>query len=205
MPRRPREHVLETESLRALRTALPAEWTTEPVSRDYGLDVRVEIFEGGVATGLAFWVQLKGTDEPNLPRALRESFKVTTLNYLAAQADPVLLVRFHAPHGRLFGAWLHRRAVTLKRAGQKSVTVGWTLQQEFDLSSAPRLADRARRFRRLGSPANLPLSVRVETSGDLVSVRPAALALIRSALAGAPLRLVDDPAPTSPCRSRRAG
>lgn len=195
MPGRPRQHELETDSLRAFEAALPVQWTTEPVSRDYGLDVRVEIFEEHSATGLAFWVQLKATDEPDLRRALRESFKVTTLNYLAAQADPVLLVRFHASSRRLFGMWLHRQTVNLKRHGQRSVSLRWTLAQEIGGTFAAEVLGEVRRFRRLGSPPNLPLSVRVNTSQELLLVRPAALALLRTALVVAPLQLTEDSTP----------
>src|SRR5687768_1829307 len=87
MPGRPREHVLEEESFIALRALLPAAWTLEQVRRDYGLDARVEVFQGGNATGLAFWAQLKATDEAAVKRALGVSFDTTTLNYLSVQAD----------------------------------------------------------------------------------------------------------------------
>src|SRR5689334_10098806 len=121
MPKRPRSHVLETESVDALKALLPKEWSVELVRHDYGLDARIEIFEDGAATGHAFWVQLKATDEPDLTAALGESFAVTTLNYLAAQADPVLLVRYHAPSGALYGRWLHARNIVLQREAQKTV------------------------------------------------------------------------------------
>jgi hypothetical protein len=135
MPGRPREHVLEEESCIALRALLPAEWTMEPVRRDYGLDARVEVFQDGRATGLAFWAQLKATDEPDLRRALSVGFETTSLNYLSVQAEPVLLVRYHAPTAGQFGTWLHRHDIRLKRAGQKTATVRWRLPDELGASS----------------------------------------------------------------------
>lgn len=196
MPGRPREHVLEEESCIALRALLPAAWTVEPVRRDYGLDARVEVFQDGHATGLAFWAQLKATDEADLRRALAVSFETSSLNYLSVQADPVLLVRFHAPSGRLFGTWLHRQDIRLKRAGQKSATVRWRLPDEVNASSPDLLAQEVRRFRNVGSPASLPLRVAVGTTGAVAALRPTVLALLRATLtaAGAPLRLVDAPA-----------
>ena len=194
MPGRPREHVLEEESFIALRDLLPAEWTLEEVRRDYGLDARIEVFEGGQATGLAFWAQLKATDEPNVRRSLKVSFETTSLNYLFVQADPVLLVRYHAPTRRLFGAWLHRQDIRLKRAGQKSATVSWRLPDELGSGSSAPLVDEVRRYRRIGSPASLPLSVHLDMPSPIESVRGSVLALLRATLAaaGAPLSMVDE-------------
>lgn len=196
MPGRPREHVLEEESCIALRALLPAEWTVEPVRRDYGLDARVEVFQESRATGLAFWAQLKATDEPDLRRALSVSFETTSLNYLSVQADPVLLVRYHAPMGRLFGTWLHRHDIRLKRAGQKTATVRWRLPEELGPGCPDALADEVRRYRRVGSMAALPLSVHVDTTGSTETLRASVLALLRTTLvaAGAHLALADGPA-----------
>lgn len=194
MPGRPREHVLEEESLIALRALLPAAWSFEPVRRDYGLDVRVEVFQGGYATGLAFWAQLKGTDEADVKRALGVSFHATTLNYLSVQADPVLLVRFHAPSRQSFGTWLHRQDVRLKRTGQKSLTVRWKLPEQLDVGSPDRLVEEVRRFRRVGSAAQFPLSVAVRTAGGAVKLRSGVVALLKSTItaAHAPLTVVND-------------
>lgn len=195
MPGRPREHVLEEESCIALRALLSAEWTVEAVRCDYGLDARVEVFQNGRATGLAFWAQLKATDTPDLRRALSVGFETTTLNYLSVQADPVLLVRYHAPMRRLFGTWLHRHDIRLKRAGQKTATVRWRLLEELGPSSPDALADEVRRHRRIGSPASLPLTVHVDTTGSTETLRASVLAMLRTTLvaAGAPLTLVTDP------------
>jgi tetratricopeptide (TPR) repeat protein len=195
MPGRPREHVLEEESVIALRALLPAEWTLETVRRDYGLDARVEVFQDGRATGLAFWGQLKATDEPDLRRALKVGFETTSLNYLSVQADPVLLVRYHAPTRRLFGTWLHRHDIRLKRAGQKTATVRWRLPEELGPGSPDALADEVRRHRRIGSPASLPLTVHVDTLRSTETLRASVLALLRTTLvaAGAHLTLVAGP------------
>lgn len=195
MPGRPREHVLEEQSLIALRTLLPAEWTLEPVRRDYGLDARVELFQDGQATGRAFWCQLKATDDTDLRGALRVGFATTSLNYLSVQADPVLLVRYHAPSDRLFGTWLHRHDIRLKRAGQKTATVRWRLPEELGPASPDALAEEVRRHRRIGSPASLPLTVHVDATGLTGTLRASVLALLRTTLvaAGGHLTLVAGP------------
>ncbi len=68
VPKRPREHVLEDESRRALEAIMPAGWVVRPVDRgDYGVDAEIEVFESGLSTGLTFKVQLKATDARRSP------------------------------------------------------------------------------------------------------------------------------------------
>src|SRR5437016_14046791 len=92
MPQRPREHQLREESERALRDACPLAWVTHHLDNDYGLDFLIEVFEGehptrsASPTGDAFYVQLKGTDESDLSKALRVRLRVDAADYWAAQA-----------------------------------------------------------------------------------------------------------------------
>jgi len=62
LPKRPREHVLESESERFARRILPPEWIAEKRAHDYGIDLQVEIVQNESVTGARFCVQLKGTD-----------------------------------------------------------------------------------------------------------------------------------------------
>ncbi len=142
MPQRPRTHVQESASRSALQNLIPDEWTISRVENDYGLDERVEIFEGGFATALGFWVQLKSTDEQELWKALAEPVAISALNYMSAQAEPVLLVRHHAPTDRLYGFWLHRRNVVLRNPDQKTVTLHWQEDESSDSCPPPRTTRR---------------------------------------------------------------
>lgn len=192
MPSQPREHVLMEESLRAFVAALPPAWSWQEPTRDYGVDVRVEVFEAGSATGLSFWVQLKGTDEPDLRKALRQPFEVTALNYMAALSDPVLLVRYHAPSSGLYGTWLHRQDVVLKRAAQKSKTLGWSVGDAFGPATPDGLAAVVRRWRRFTSTGGGPPTASLSTAPDLGTDAQAVSMLFASALsrsgAGSPGR-----------------
>jgi tetratricopeptide (TPR) repeat protein len=185
MPQRTRQHVVETESEQALRAVLPAEWTVAWTREDYGLDGRVEVFDGGFATGLAFGVQLKATDEPDLRMALKARVDVTALNYMSAQADPVLLVRFHAPTGRLYARWLHRKDVVLKRAEQKTVTVAWSPSDLLDRAAAAGLAEEVRRFRRFRNAGLDGVSVRLALDAPLDRHAAAVGMLLNTMSAGA--------------------
>lgn len=106
MPQRPRGHVNETWSIRAFESLLPAEWLSHPFESDYGIDRRVEIFEGQTATGHFFNVQLKSQttgsgQRPAVP--IRRS----TLNYWAELRDPTLIVIAHEPTQVLWFRWSH--------------------------------------------------------------------------------------------------
>jgi hypothetical protein len=67
VPRRPREHRLETGSQSAFQDALGDHLLFRPEHPDYGIDGDVEEFDlDDRATGLRFYVQLKATDEEEL-------------------------------------------------------------------------------------------------------------------------------------------
>ena len=66
LPKRHRNHQLETESVRELQSKLPSTWVYRTPTDDYGIDGEVEIFDDkGFATGRKFFLQLKATDEDN--------------------------------------------------------------------------------------------------------------------------------------------
>ena len=63
MLQRPRSHRIEDLSRNRLRDAFNSVgWVVEDLRKDYGEDLLVRIFEQGVATPVAFFVQAKATD-----------------------------------------------------------------------------------------------------------------------------------------------
>ncbi|WP_432573151.1 DUF4365 domain-containing protein [Kineococcus sp. SYSU DK005] len=186
--------MLETLSERALAQILPPAWTVSSVAHDYGIDQRVEIFDEGRATGLSFLVQLKGTDE-DLPAALSQVFKVSALNYMQVQAEPVLVVRYHAPTERLFGFWMHRKNVVLKRDDQKSATLRWELDDQLDgdASSAIQLeVERTKNLREAIKEGN-PLRVELVDLENSMSLKLLISQRLRTI--GRPFVLVEPGAP----------
>lgn len=161
MPQRPREHVLEELSDRALVNALPAEWAAEKVDRDYGLDWRVEIFEGGRSTGLMFWVQLKGTDDAP-PRSRKVKLDLERLSYWQGLDMPVLVVRYAASEGgRLYWQWTHTIDPHYGR-GRKTYTLALPASHAGQEGAAQRLAREVKLFRQARSgdlPAPLPVTL----------------------------------------------
>ena len=105
--RRPREHVLETASIRRFERAIPPEWTTHAIREDYGIDLRVEIFErdehgDASTTGLEFGVQLKATDSEESD-GTRVGVGWHHVEYWRTMSYPVLVVRYLAQSDRLYG------------------------------------------------------------------------------------------------------
>ena len=98
MPQRPSQHVTEEKSRRAFRKVVPPEWVVRDVTPDYGLDLEVEIFVGGAATGLLFKVQVKGSNQDDLVMRLSQEKP----DYYNSIELPVLVVLYDEPHERLF-------------------------------------------------------------------------------------------------------
>src|SRR6266508_1921968 len=136
MPQRPRSHELEDASRIAFRAARPAKWLVRDVHQDYGVDLEVEVFdEGGSATGEMFLAQAKGTDQPDLTRALRVKLKVDHLAYYASLDLPVLLVLLHAPTGDLYAKWVHAFdpfGLVDEDTDQKTVTLSFSEDDRWD-------------------------------------------------------------------------
>jgi Domain of unknown function (DUF4365) len=93
-PRRPQSHQLEEASERAIRTALPRNWIAEKPLHDYGVDLRIDIFDGDAATGLELLVQLKASAKasPGDYETLR--IRTATFNHLASKLQVVMLVKY---------------------------------------------------------------------------------------------------------------
>lgn len=131
MPKRPRSHQLESESRVAFRSLLPSTWVVRDLDQDYGIDAQVEIFdEDDEATGLTFLVQLKATDSKKLKEPPQIRIKRDKANYYWSLDQPILIVLFHAPSGRLFLKWLHSWDTFYERKTEKSCT--FTFDSDLD-------------------------------------------------------------------------
>lgn len=108
MPKRPRQHQLETESRIAFRSRLPSRWVMRDLDQDYGIDAQVEIFDkDDLATGLTFLVQLKSTDREPLESPPVIRFSRDKAEYYWSLDLPVLIVLYHSPTDRIFIKWVH--------------------------------------------------------------------------------------------------
>jgi tetratricopeptide (TPR) repeat protein len=122
MPLRARSHILEEQSVRRFRDALPPGWVYRDKAPDYGIDGEVEIFNpDGSSTGLSFNVQLRATDDAD--RADRVRLEVDELDYYRSLDVPTAVVRYGNPEGSLFWQWASNIASRVEIAeGQQTVT-----------------------------------------------------------------------------------
>jgi uncharacterized protein DUF4365 len=81
LPKRGATHRLKERSERHFRERLPDDWICERQLHDYGVDLRVEIFEDDAATGLELLVQLKASNEGSAQESEIVRLKTSTSNY----------------------------------------------------------------------------------------------------------------------------
>lgn len=147
MPARPRQHELETESREAFERSLGSRFVYRRQEPDYGLDGDVEEFgQDRSATGVRYYVQLKATDETDLAKALSLRLDRDHLDYYRSLALPVLMVRYHAPTGRLFVRWVHAYSGPEPAADQQSLLFRWSDSDEWTDNSPANKAREARAF-----------------------------------------------------------
>jgi hypothetical protein len=120
-PRRSESHQLEEASERYLRTALPRGWTCEKPQHDYGVDLRIDIFEDGAATGLELLVQLKASAKSTEGETEVVRMKTVTYNHLWSKLQVVMLIKYVEPINEAY--WLLLRDVQVPAADQETFTV----------------------------------------------------------------------------------
>lgn len=104
MPNRARSHILEDQSIRRFRDALPPDWVYRVKVPDYGIDGEIEIFDcDGTSTGLTFNVQLRATDDAS--RADRVRIEIDELDYYRSLDVPTAVVRYCSQDETLFWQW----------------------------------------------------------------------------------------------------
>ena len=168
MPTRPRAHRLDPEARRAFEDAIDPTFVfySRP-QPEYGIDGEVEEFDGeGRATGLHFFVQLKGTDETDLGRALAVPVPLGTADYYRAAPLPMLMVRWHAPTRTLYTRWFHQYDPYYGRGGKKTLTFRWDPSDVWGDQTPAELAADARAFLELRrASVSLPRPCHVVTQG----------------------------------------
>lgn len=139
MPIRHNNHQIEDASRRQFDRLLPDEWVSRPKSSDYGTDLEVEIFEtDGTATGLMFYVQLRGTDDTK--KETSTTLSLEQLQYFHQLDVPTLLVRFCRPTSKFHYKWHFEINPTPKQETQKSLTVNFSDLQQWNEETLPALA-----------------------------------------------------------------
>ena len=170
MPKRPRSHQLEEESRLAFAGALPSNWVFRNKTHDYGIDGEVEIFdEHDNATGMIFYVQLKGTDEKNPQKILKQKLKLDTFRYYGSIKIPILIVKYYSAQEKVFARWVHSKLKKNPSSDQKEFTFYFNPNDELHII-LPQLENDIREFYLLRSlHFKLPIKLKLEMSEELSS------------------------------------
>lgn len=113
LPVRPRQHELDDLAIHFIQSHLPSAWTSEEIRKDYGKDLRVEIFDphptvGNIATNREFIIQSKGHEKFKIVHTdkIAQQLKVSTLNYLDEGLLPSLLIAYSEEEKKACYLWL---------------------------------------------------------------------------------------------------
>lgn len=158
MPERPHEHVLETLSRRKFEIELDAWVARHTSSDDYGVDLMVEIFRDGFATGDTFAVQLKAKSDAG--QSPSTTVKRSTFNYWRSLAVPALVVVWDEKDDALWYRWAHDLPF---ESDTSSVTRTFKVERRWNKNTLEELGLEVAAFRAAQRLAlHLPIDVLVE-------------------------------------------
>ena len=121
-PNRHPSHSLEEKSVNFFKRHLPAEWNTTASSRDYGIDLSVEIAENNVYKGLELIIQLKASNQSNAKLNFeRQELKVSTYNYLWENLRVAMLIKYIEDEDEAY--WILLKNVNSPNPDSKTFTV----------------------------------------------------------------------------------
>ena len=120
-PQRDDTHQLEELSERFFVGSPPGNWRAEKPKGDYGVDLKVDIFENNNATAMELLVQLKSSRAASESNSERIILKTATYNYLWDKVQVVLLVKFVEAEGEAY--WLLLSDVPEPNQQQKTFSI----------------------------------------------------------------------------------
>lgn len=120
--KRPRQHIIETESKKNLNSIIPNHWVLRELAPDYGLDFMVEIFKGERSTGNIFYLQLKGSDQIIENNVISYQLKKEHIEYYNSIPSPVLFVLFSTKTKQFWGLWSNQLKDVLIEEGSEQKT-----------------------------------------------------------------------------------
>lgn len=90
---------------RFVEISLPMEWVVRKVSYDYGLDLNVELVRNYSVTGKVFSIQVKARESAP-PGDIAVRLSASSLEYMRARPEPVLVVAFVAEDNEAYWLWV---------------------------------------------------------------------------------------------------
>jgi tetratricopeptide (TPR) repeat protein len=120
-PHRHTSHILEEQSNRYFRNALPIGWIVD-VPTDYGIDYNIGIVSNEEVTGMNFSVQLKAKREDKNSEFVTITLKRSTVNLFSTRLEPVLLVCYLVKENEAYWEWFTDNLIDLTK-NQKSCSI----------------------------------------------------------------------------------
>jgi tetratricopeptide (TPR) repeat protein len=140
--KRPKEHIIEEESVKAFKNLIPDSWVINEFTKDYGKDLHIEIFKNYEATGKIFIVQVKGSNQVIDNDSMSVSMKIDTLKYYQDLEYPVLLVFYSTRKKSFWATWANGLLSAVKiKPTQRSLLVTLTEYNRIDSEFFSRLPD----------------------------------------------------------------
>ena len=158
--KRHRNHVLEDNSVSQFKSLLPEIWNLHTFTKDYGIDVQIEIFDiNGESSGLRVYGQLKATDKTKDNDSL--SLDKEHFDYWAAHSDPVLLIRYFDISKSFKWSWMHDIHWRLK-SNKKNISVTNYLKN-WDKDKTPNEIESFLKLRKeiISSKVTFPVTISV--------------------------------------------
>jgi Domain of unknown function (DUF4365) len=147
LPKRPREHVLETESEKFAHRVLPSEWIAERREHDYGIDLQVEIVKNESVTGARFSIQLKSTDGLKVRKKayIAHPCATSALFYYLQLPEPVIYLVYDAKGDAGYWIWIQeyiRDGLDTNWKNQEEAIVRIPKDNIFDGRAIKQIAER---------------------------------------------------------------
>lgn len=137
MPKRPRSHQLEEESIYNLGIILPKNWLLSRPDKDYGIDGQIEIFDtNNESTGVFFFFQIKATDNQQIKNILNYRIKKKTILYYKKLPIPVLLIRYSSFKKQFYYKWAHSVDFYYSKSISKTISINFL--EEWNQKQTPK-------------------------------------------------------------------
>lgn len=130
-PQRIESHQLEEISKRFFNQCLPRNWTSEIPDHDYGIDLKVDIYDEQNSTGMELLIQLKASTSATPQEYETIILKRSTYNYLWDKLQVVMLVKYVEEENKAY--WQLLSNIPEPDQEQESFTI--RIPKKNDLSS----------------------------------------------------------------------
>ncbi len=130
LPQRTNDHQIEEISERFFNQCLPKNWTSEKPKHDYGVDLKVELYDGQNATGMELIIQLKASRKKTHQEYETISLRTSTYNYLWDKLQVVMLVKYVEEENKAY--WLLLSDVPEPNQDHKTFTIRIPKQNELE-------------------------------------------------------------------------